>query len=87
MSHSKTTKKGFSLYIEKWNPKAKKYINTCMLCGKQGYNPTIESDGFVNSSERRAINSELTKTLSPLSLDDYGMCSDCAKRINKQGEN
>ena len=24
MSHSKTTKKGYSLYIEKWNPKAKK---------------------------------------------------------------
>ena len=42
MSHSKTTKKGYSLYIEKWNPKAKRYINTCALCGKQGYNPSIE---------------------------------------------
>ena len=83
MSHSKTTKKGFSLYIEKWNPKAKKYINTCTLCGKQGYNPSIESEGFTDDLERRVIRDELKKTLSALSLDDYGRCADCAKRMDK----
>ena len=83
MSHSKTNKKGYSLYIEKWNPKAKKYINTCVLCGRQGYNPSIECEGFVDALERRVIYSELKKTLSSLSLDDYGRCIDCAKRMNK----
>lgn len=83
MSHSKTTKRGYSLYIEKWNPKAKKYINTCNLCGNQGYNPAIEQDGFIDGAERRAIYDELKKTLSALSLDDCGRCADCAKRTDK----
>ena len=82
MSHSKTTKKGYSLYIEKWNPKAKKYINTCKVCGAQGYNPSIDSEGFSDDSERRIIRDELKKTLSALPLDDYGICVDCAKRMN-----
>ena len=83
MSHSKTNKKGYSLYIEKCNPKAKKYINTCVLCGCQGYNPSIEREGFVDDMERRVIYSELKKTLSALSLDDCCRCIDCAKRMNK----
>lgn len=83
MSHSKTTKKGYSLYIEKWNPKAKKHINTCKVCGTQGYNPSIDSEGFSDDSERRVIRYELKKTLSALPLDDYGRCADCAKRMNQ----
>ena len=83
MSHSKMNKKGYSLYIEKWNPKAKKYINICALCGSQGYNPSIEQEGFMDSSEGRVIYRELKKTLSALPLDDCGMCIDCAKRMNK----
>lgn len=27
MSHSKHTKRGYSLYLEKWDPAAKKYIH------------------------------------------------------------
>ena len=83
MSHSKTNKKGYSLYIEKWNPKAKKYINTCAICGRQGYNPSIDNEGFVDDLERKAIYGELKKALSALALDNYGICIDCAKRINK----
>ena len=41
MSHSKKTKKDFSLYVEKWNPSAKKFINTCAICNSKGYNPSI----------------------------------------------
>lgn len=80
MSHSKTTKRGHSLYIEKWNPNAKKYINTCIVCGRKGYIPSIENEDFVNNSERRAIYNELKRTLSMLITDDYGRCTDCAKR-------
>ena len=82
MSHSKINKKGYSLYIKKWNPKAKKYINTCALCGSQGYSPSIEQEGFIDDTERLTIYREFKKTLSVLSLDDYGRCADCAKRMN-----
>lgn len=81
MSHSKMTKKGYSLYIEKWNPKAKKYINTCTICGNRGYDPSIEQTGFIDDTERRAIYVELSKIFSALPLDDYGRCADCAKRM------
>ena len=47
MSHSKLTKRGKSLYLDKWNPYAKKYINTCCLCGAVGYDTSIEKDGFI----------------------------------------
>ena len=84
MSHSKTTKKGYSLYIEKWNPKAKKYINTCKICGAQGYNPSIGCDGFADERIRRVMREELKKTLPKLALDDYGRCEICAKRMDAQ---
>ena len=88
MSHSKMTKRGRSLYVEKWNPSAKKYINTCVLCGKQGFAPAILEADFVASPpnklgdlERPAIRQALTKTLPPLQLDDQGRCADCAERM------
>lgn len=33
MSHSKHTKRDYSIYIEKWDKSSKKYINTCVICG------------------------------------------------------
>ena len=80
----KLSKKGKSLYVDKWNPAAKKHINTCKLCGKQGYNPSIEDEGFIQPSpnatnyEHRAIYAELTKILQPLPLDELGRCEHCA---------
>ena len=84
MSHSKSIKRGGSLYVDKWNPSAKKYINRCCICGHQGYNPVIMEDDFHNKrlnlhSEKRAIYEKLTKKLKPLILDDLGRCDICAK--------
>ena len=79
MSHSKMTKRGYSLYVERWNPDAKRFINTCKLCGHQGYSPTIEEEGFCDDYTRRAIYAELSKTLSPLPLDELGRCETCAR--------
>ena len=79
MSHSKLTRRGRSLYLEKWNPSAKKYICTCALCGKQGYSPAILEPDFVSAPgklqnlERYAIREELIKTLCALPLD-AGTC-------------
>lgn len=83
MSHSKFRKKGHSLYIENWNPSAKKYINTCAMCGRRGYSPAIEEKDFLISPERKAIYNELTKMFeSSLTVDTFGRCSDCAKQQN-----
>ena len=79
MSHSKFTKRGYSLYLERWNPSAKKYINTCKICGHRGYSPVIEQDGFCDEVPNGAIYSELKKTLTRLPLDEFGRCEACAK--------
>ena len=92
MSHSKMNKRGCSVYIENWNPSAKKFINTCSLCGATGYNPSIENEGFIHPSpdvtdfEHRAIYAELTQTLEPLSINSVGICSVCAKILGKESD-
>lgn len=78
MSHSKHTKRGYSIYIEKWNPSSKKYINTCVICGRKGYSPVIEHEEFCTTLENKAIFKELSKTLRKLELDGFGRCVDCA---------
>lgn len=83
MSHSKHTKRGYSLYIEKWNSSAKKYINTCIICGHKGYSPVIEDDEFCKSLENRAIYKELTKILCKMQLDNLGRCEDCTQVQNR----
>lgn len=79
MSHSKITKRGFSLYIERWNRSAKKYINICSICGCKGYRPEIENDDFCSNFEKKVIYKELTKILTRLPLDKLGRCAECAK--------
>ena len=83
MSHSKHTKRGYSIYIEKWNKSAKKYINTCVICGYKGYSPVIENENFCSTLEKQAIFKELSKTLHRLELDEYGRCNDCASVQDK----
>ena len=82
MSHSKFTKRGRSLYIEKWNPYAKKFINTCKLCGRRGYSPGIEDEGFREDAMYRAIHCELVNTLPKLALDGLGRCEMCANAMD-----
>jgi len=88
MSHSKKTKRGKSLFVEKWNPSAKRHINVCALCGAVGYKPSIDDDGFIHPSpnvsdyEHMAIRSELKRIYTPLSLDSLGRCEACAKAMD-----
>jgi len=92
MSHSKSNKRGHSLYLDKWNPNAKKYINECKICGCKGYSPAIEYPGFFSDrdkdpftfSKNKAIYTELTKAFSPLELDGCGRCKDCARVQEKK---
>lgn len=82
MSHSKHTKRSYSLYIEKWNKSAKKYINTCVICGYRGYSPVIEYENFCTTLENKVIFKELSKILNKLELDEFGRCIDCARIQN-----
>ena len=87
MSHSKQRKRGKSLYLDKWNTSAQKYIHICYLCGRKGYSPAIEAEDFTNSLENEAIFRNLTSMLrGPLSLDSLGRCDDCARRQEKDEE-
>ena len=83
MSHSKHTKRGYSLYIENWNRSAKKYINICYICGRKGYSPVIEQDDFCSTLENKAIYKELSKILGKLELDELGRCKECARVQDK----
>ena len=82
MSHSKFTKRGKSLYLEQWNPAAKKYVNVCKICGHQGYSPVIEAEGFRDQVPNGVIYDELTHTLPRLPLDEQGRCEQCAKILD-----
>ena len=85
MSHSKYNKRGRSLYLDNWNPNAKKYINECKICGYKGYSPVIEQPDFLSGNDpfafavNKAIYEELSKTFSVLELDAFGRCKDCAR--------
>ena len=83
MSHSKHTKRGYSLYIEKWTSSAIKYINTCAICGHKGYSPVIEDIKFCRNLENKVIYKELTKILCKMQLDKLGRCENCAQVQDK----
>lgn len=61
MSHSKYHKRGRSLYLDNWNPNAKKYINECKLCGNKGYSPAIEQSDFYVVKNGIRIHFQLIK--------------------------
>lgn len=83
MSHSKYNKRGYSLYLEKWNQSAKKYINTCAICGKKGYSPVIEQEEFCCNRENKVIYKGLHKILNKMEIDTLGRCLDCARIHDK----
>ena len=67
-----------------WNPKAKKYIVTCIYCEKIGFKPSILEEDFATCLERKAIVRELQKTLEPLFLTENGSCEVCSKLNAKE---
>ena len=79
MSHSKHTRRGHSLYIEKWDRSAKKYIHICKLCGFTGYSPVLALPQYENSVIRR----ELMQMMPELALDEQGRCAQCAAAMNR----
>ena len=79
MPNRKFCKRGKSLYLQKWNRNAKKFINTCRICGYRGYSPVIDAAGFCDETRNAVIYRELKRTLPRLDLDELGRCKMCAK--------
>lgn len=44
MSHNKKRARGQSYYLDRVNPRAARYLNTCAFCGKTGINPTAKNN-------------------------------------------
>ena len=81
MPHSKHTKRGFSLYLERWNPSAKRYLNPCVLCGAKGYSPAVDEPDFERLSWENSVTAkELRRMMRCLPLNEQGRCADCAAR-------
>jgi ribosomal protein S14 len=69
------------------NPAAKRFINTCATCGRQGYAPQIDNADFAGNEStvfhrftRAQLKAMLSRYYEPLVLDDSGRCEDCARR-------
>jgi hypothetical protein len=69
------------------NPHAKRFINTCVMCGKQGYAPQIDDADFAGDEStvyhrlcRMQLKAMLSRYYEPLSLDEAGCCQGCARR-------
>ena len=88
MSHSKYNKRGKSFYATHCNPDAKRFLRVCALCGAEGYDPSIEDEGFIYPSPsktdyvHRAIFDSLTKNYKPLHLDELGRCEICKRTMS-----
>lgn len=80
MSYSKKRPQGRSLYLENWNPDARKYIVSCAGCGERGYCRTVEKSDFLATRKGRVIRDELSRLISVLELSDSGLCQDCSDR-------
>jgi hypothetical protein len=68
------------------NPDSQRFINTCVICGAQGYAPQIEDADFAGNEStvfhrysREKLQAMLRKYYQPLSLDEAGRCSACAQ--------
>jgi hypothetical protein len=68
------------------NPYAKRFINTCAVCGAQGYAPQIDDADFAGNEStvfhrfsRDVLQARLRRYYRPLSLNEAGRCAACAR--------
>lgn len=66
------------------NPYAKRFINTCAVCGAQGYAPQVDDADFAGNEptvfhrfSREKLRAMLHKYYQPMALDEFGRCDEC----------
>jgi hypothetical protein len=57
--------------------KARRWVNVCLLCGRQGYKPDLpdQIDGKGSAAELRRL-------FTPLAVDKNQMCEKCLAKVN-----
>lgn len=69
-------------YLEMYPQIAKRWINECVVCHKQGFKP--EMPGRIDSNSNQAImKNNLMRYFEPLFVDDTGLCEQCGQRFEK----
>jgi hypothetical protein len=70
------------------NPYAQRFINTCAVCGAQGYAPQIDDADFAGNGStlihrfsREKLQALLRKYYQPMALDETGRCDECARPV------
>jgi hypothetical protein len=68
------------------NPYSQRFINTCAVCGAQGYAPQIDDADFagnvstmIHQFSRKKLQAMLRRYYRPLALDEAGRCTACAR--------
>jgi hypothetical protein len=71
-------------YVSAYNPDTKRFINTCSVCGQQGYAPQVLESNFVTDLVRQAMRDVLVRNYQPMPLDELGRCVEC-RRVAESG--
>lgn len=68
-------------YIQQY-PKLKKWINTCIFCGKSGYDPGMPhvlTKSWGQGEFETVAAANIRKYFKPMSVNELGVCEDCQK--------
>ncbi|MBE5731017.1 MAG: hypothetical protein E7350_03620 [Clostridiales bacterium] len=63
-------------------PKLKKWINECLCCHTKGYKPSMPEKITIVEGSLEVY--YIKKYFKPLSLNQDGLCPQCAKVLNKE---
>jgi hypothetical protein len=61
-------------------PSSVKWINTCALCGAQGYRPELNNHKFVAA----VLDYQVKKVFDELTLDERGLCPKCSPLVKSE---
>jgi hypothetical protein len=70
-------------YIKKF-PKFKKWINECLCCHQKGYNPSMPDK--ITTVDGSLEVYFIKKYFKPLSVNEDGLCPQCAKIFKRNSE-
>lgn len=74
------------------NRYAQRFINTCVMCGKEGYAPQVDDEDFAGNEStvyhqfsRAKLKNMLREYFEPLALDEAGRCELCSGSNKNKG--
>jgi len=58
--------------------KARRWVNVCLLCGRQGYKPDLP-----DQIDDKGSAAELRRLFTPLAVDENRICEKCMSKVNR----